>query len=510
MFNRLKKTATYCLLSLLVFSCHRAAKEQPNVIIIFPDQFRQYSLGFWSQKDNAKHINGNPDPVNTPTLDKLANEGLVFNRAMSNFPLCSPYRGMLLSGQYPSLNGLTANCREDRMVGIKMDGNAIADIFDKAGYETAYFGKCHWVKTEPLFDTEGTYKGTTEPPGGHFINTYDTYVPPGASRLGFNYFFQTLRDTHKDPLCYSNDPQLIEGRQDGQLHQPKEFNAKIESEALIKYLQNTHEQRNTDKPFFVVWSLNPPHNPWTEESTDMRFFDQYLKEGEVKIENLLLRENANQQVGDYAPYYFANVSAVDYYIGKVLDELKKIGEEENTIIVFTSDHGEMLGSHGFTGKPFPENEACNIPFIIKWGKKLKHRVEDLIIGVPDVMPTLLGMSGLQEMIPASVQGHNFADIVLNKDRHKTQKPGSVLYFDYNSRGLYTGDFTFVVKTSDGTQFEEAFYYDNKKDPYQMTKIKGDAMDVKLVGKWKKELANKLISINDKWAQEKICKEYLNY
>ncbi|TLX72124.1 hypothetical protein E9993_18835 [Labilibacter sediminis] len=84
---------------LIVFGSCSVKQEQPNVLIIFPDQYRQFSLGFWSQDDNAKHINGKPDPVNTPALDKLANEGIVFSRAMSNFPLCSPYRGMLMSGK---------------------------------------------------------------------------------------------------------------------------------------------------------------------------------------------------------------------------------------------------------------------------------------------------------------------------------------------------------------------------------------------------------------------------
>ena len=100
------------LMVLLVFlpwlfpSCKSDQEKRPNVMIIFPDQFRQYSLGFWSQSENHKFIQGNPDPVVTPALDKLASQSIVFSRAVSNFPLCSPYRGMLLSGMYPDKNGL--------------------------------------------------------------------------------------------------------------------------------------------------------------------------------------------------------------------------------------------------------------------------------------------------------------------------------------------------------------------------------------------------------------------
>lgn len=494
----------------LLGACAKKEVSQPNVIIIFPDQFRQFSLGFWSQSDNAKYIHGTPDPANTPSLDKLANEGIVFSRAMSNFPLCSPFRGMLMTGQYPFKNGLTANCHKDRTVGVKVDGKAMANVFSDAGYETAYFGKCHWHRTEPVFDENGTYQGTTNPPGGHFINAYDTYVPPGAPRLGFKYFFQTLRDTHTDPLCYSNDPQAIDGLKDGELYQPKRFNAKLEAEAVLNYLNNSHGQRDVSKPFFITWSLNPPHNPWTEEHTDMQFFPQYTDHDTVNIDKLLLRENADKNVGEYAPYYFANVSAVDYYVGKILDKLEEMGQTENTIIIFTSDHGEMLGSHGQKGKPYPENEAYNIPFIVKWGNKLKHRVEDLMICVPDMMPTVLALAGLESKIPETVQGQNFANIIFRKDTDKIEKPKTVLYMDYNSRGLYSGDYTFVVLTTEKDEFKEAFYYDNKKDPYQLHRIMNDEMDPDLVETFKTELVKQLKAIDDKWAQDEICGNYLRY
>lgn len=487
-----------------------AQESAPNVIIIFPDQYRQFSLGFWSEGDNAKHIQGTPDPVKTPALDQLAHEGIVFSRAMSNFPVCSPYRGMLLTGLYPYKNGLTGNCHKNRKVGIKADGKAIANVYSDAGYETAYFGKCHWHRTEPVFDTKGTYQGSTDAPGGHYINPYDTYVPPGDSRLGFKYFFQTLRDVHFDPLCYSNDSKAIEGLKDGELYEPKRFSAEFETEALINYLDNTHNQRNSDKPFFITWSLNPPHNPWTEESTDMSFFPQYTEDGKANIDGLLLRDNADKVKGEYAPYYFANVSAVDFYIGKVLEKLEEIGVADNTIIVFSSDHGEMLGSHGRSGKLSPQVEAFNIPFIIKWGDKLEHRVEDLMLSVPDVMPTLLALSGFEDQIPESVQGTNFAEIFKNPANSEDGEPNEVLYMDYKSRGLYTGDYTFVVHTEDRKNFAEAYYYDNIKDPYQLQKIVGEDMDATLVKKFKVELVSQLKAIDDQWAQDNICGEYLEY
>ncbi len=315
-----------------------------------------------------------------------------------------------------------------------------------------------------------------------------------------------MRDSHFDPLCYASDPEAINGLKDGELFQPRRFNA----EAVLNYLNNTHRQRDPDKPFFITWSLNPPHNPWTEKSTDMRFFPQYTPDGKTDIDALLLRENADKEKGAYAPYYFANVSAVDHYIGKVLDKLEAMGVSDNTIIVFSSDHGEMLGSHSRSGKLVPLTEAFNIPLIIKWGNKLQHRVEDLLFSVPDVMPTLLALSGLENNIPQSIQGTNFAPILQNPKKGRRKAPKAVLYLDYRARGLYMGDYTFVVQGGDNGHFQEAYYYDNQKDPYQLHKITGDEMDKKLVKKFKGQLVRQLKAVEDQWALDKTCSEYLRY
>ena len=495
-------------LASIFYSCQKNHdKKPPNIIYIFPDQFRSYSLGFWSQGDNAKYIQGQPDPVSTPAIDKLANGGVVFSRAVSNFPLCSPYRGMLLSGMYPGKNGLTTNCRDDRETQLKTDAICITDVFAQAGYNVSYFGKCHWQKTEALFDENGTYFGTTEAPGGKYINRYDTYVPPGPDRHGIDYFFQALKDDHFNPMVYSNDPLAIEGKKDGELYRPGKFSSELESEKIIDYLNNTHGQRDPEKPFIMIWSLNPPHNPWTEKSTYMEFYPRYTNNGAVEIEKLLTHENANNIAGAHAPYYFANVSAVDFFIGKVLERLEELNLMENTIIVFSSDHGEMLGSHGRQGKPYPETEAFNIPFIVKWGNKLEHRVEDLILSVPDVMPTLLGLAGLENEIPAEVQGKNYAEIINNPDFDGTEKPKSALYIDFNKRGIYTGKQTLVVAKNDDNS-PEIYGYDNIKDPNQINKISFEKLENG--PELKAELTRLLKETNDIWYTNKIYADFLNY
>lgn len=486
------------------FSKQEKLESQPNVIYIISDQFRQFSLGFWSEGNNSKYIQGKPDPVNTPNLNILANNGVVFSRSVSNFPLCSPHRGMLMSGMYPDKNGATNNCRTDRPVGLKQDVRCITDVFASANYEVSYFGKTHWLMPSPHFDAQKTYVGTSQNPGGLFINQYDTYIPPGPDRHHIKYMFQLIKDEHYNPMCYSNDPVLVNGKKDGELFLPKRFSTEIESEAIVGYLENTRNQREQDKPFFMIWSINPPHNPWDEKSTNMKFFDQY---GKKQTGDLLLRENADKKVGDYAPYYFANVSAVDYYIGTVIAKLKELKLDKNTIIVFSADHGEMLGSHGKTGKNVPEIESYAIPFIVNWGSHLQHRVENLLLSVPDIMPTILGMAGLKDLIPTEVQGKDYSSLLLYPTKSKVLKPTSALFINSNSRGVYTGDYTFVVEEKNNT-FAEAYLYDNNKDPYQLVKVTAAQMNKEQLKKMKKDLIKLLKETNDSWYQNDICMNFL--
>lgn len=503
------------LLLIAGFGCNKKENEtrkekKPNVLIIFPDQLRRYSAGYWSEEPYRQHVIGQPDPVVTPVIDKLAKNGVVFTHAISNYPLCSPYRGMMLTGLYPEQNGLWGNCRKDREYQLKHDVKAITDVFYEEGYNTAYFGKCHWEKTEPLFDENGNYIGTVDPPGGHYVNAYDTYVPPGKSRHSIEYFYQALKDSHFDSRIYSNDPKVIDGKADGELHRPKIFSAKNEATQIIKYLQNTHSQRETEKPFCLIWSLNPPHNPWNDENTEMENMHKYYDTDKfAQISDLVLRENADLEVAQYARNYFANVTAVDTYVGWVIDELEKMGELDNTIIVFTSDHGEMLGSHGKSGKNVFEQEAVSIPFIVHYPKQVKAGLSTAMIGAPDVMPTVLALAGLKLKIPEEVQGGDFSQHILVEDKSKLNNPESVLLLLGNARGVQSMDYTLGIHENNNGELSEVYLYNNRQDVYQKTRILPENEPV-LAKKLLADLGSKLKQTNDPWYLERKHGELIIY
>lgn len=487
--------------------------KQPNLLFVFPDQMRREAMGFWRKGVFKDALRTQSDPVITPVLDKLAEESVVFTQAVSTCPICSPYRAMLMSGMYPAQNGVANNCRHDRDEHLKHEISCFTDVLASSGYETCYVGKTHWERNDPLFDENGHYMGTTQPPGGHHMNPYDTYIPAGRGRHGNDYWFQCVKDDHKDPRVYSSEPDRIDGKKDGQQHRPEIYSPKLEADVLVDYLANNAGQRNASKPFSIIWAPNPPHNPYaSEDDCDEVAYREFYKD--QKAGDMLVRPNVEEADAETkaraelsVPFYFANVTGVDKQIGRVFQALEESGEADNTIVVFTADHGEMMGSHNRFGKTVIYEEAFCIPLMIKYPGKTAGTLEDLMLAPVDVMPTVLGLMGLGSQIPKTVEGKDFSHEILTRDWSKTEKPKSALFMDNADtvKGVRTNRYTFQIDEQ-GKQM----LFDNEKDPYQMrertlTDIpKADAeFIVSELGMWLK-------TANDAWFREKKQANVIKY
>lgn len=488
-----------------------AKTKQPNLLFVFPDQMRREAMGFWNTPEFKDALETQADPVVTPTLDKLAQESVVFTQAVSTCPVCSPYRGMFMSGMYPWRNGVTSNCHESRDDGLRHDIQCFTDVLSGAGYETCYVGKTHWEQNEPLFDENGNYVGQTDPPGGHTMNAYDTYIPPGRGRHGNDYWFQCVKDVHKDPRVYASDPNRIAGKTDGQQHRPKEYSPKLEADVLVDYLKNESGQRDTSKPFSIIWSINPPHSPYgSENDCDEIAYREHYKN--KSPEELLLRPNviageSREKAEKCVPFYFANVTGLDKQLGRVFEALEASGEADNTIVVFTSDHGEMMGSQGRFGKLVIYEEAYCVPFMIKYPGRTKKSREDLMITPVDIMPTLLSMMGLENQIPETVEGKNYAQEILTGNWSTQSKPKSALYFGYNNRikGLRTDRYSFQID-NDGNQL----LFDRQADPYQQTELTLSDIPKTDSDFILSEFANWLKASNDPWYQKRKFDDLIPY
>ncbi|SHE30626.1 Arylsulfatase A [Mariniphaga anaerophila] len=483
--------------------------KAPNLLYVFPDQFRNQAMAFWDTPEFEGSIRTKADPVKTPQLDLFASDAMVFTNMVSNCPLCSPHRGSLMTGLFPGSSGVMLNCNSSRPVSsLRTDVTCFSDVLHESGYETAYIGKWHLDFPTPNDPANpGNYVDPRRP-------AWDTYTPK-ERRHGFNYWYSYgTWDVHKDPHYYDTD---------GKRHEPKEYSPKHEADKAIAYLKNETGERNPDKPFALFVSMNPPHSPYRSLADCME--EDYDLYKDIPVEKLLHRDNADTQMpkAKSAPYYFANVTGVDREFGRIVQQLKEMGEYENTIVVFSSDHGETMCSQGIKD---PKNsiytEAFSVPFLIRWPGMNKPVTNDLIMGSPDIMPTLLGMLGLKDKIPP-VHGFDYSDVlkgkedapaeqsalyIRNYDGEKDSVGNVVSYFPV-ARGIQTHRFTLELTIDKNHQLVSTKFFNDQEDPYQLENLPVDKNNPD-VQQLLQEMAFWLKRSDDPWYKEQILSDWIKY
>ncbi|MEC3908803.1 sulfatase [Tamlana sp. 2201CG12-4] len=458
------------------------ANTKPNLLFIFADQYRRQAMGFL-----------NEDPVITPNIDHLAKEGIYFSKAVANHPLCSPYRGMLVTGQYPLTNGVIANCHSGRTKFnnyLDKRTETFSDVVAKNGYNAGYIGKWHLEGPKPTAPGETT--------------VWDAWCPQDR-RHGYDFWYAYNADNHHFKPHY-----WATNAEENEAVYVNKWSPEHEANVIMEYLEGAgHAPRDANKPFALFWSINPPHNPYREVPEKYR--EHYKGKSHkdlLKRPNARFTDNNTLKAGDRgveekiseAPDYFACVTGVDDQIGRVIAKLKALGIYDNTIIVFSSDHGEMLGSQGLMHKNIWFRESYEIPFIVHWPKKIAPKTEDLLISVPDYMPTLLGLMGLEKEIPDSVEGVNYSPILLGQEM---QRPDSQLYFgsepsnpSLGRRGFRDMQHTFAVVKDNKDGSKTYYLYDDKNDPYQLENIWG--RDKEVDDQVMTKLTSLLTKMNDPW------------
>jgi len=440
------------------------AAKRPNLVFVFPDQFRVQAMGFMKQ-----------DPVITPNIDKFADQSLVFDNAVSNWPLCSPYRGMLMTGRWPYSTSIITNCNSSRPdVYLHDEERTFTDVLSESGYDVGFLGKWH-------LDTPRNV-----PVAEHWTKAQWECFVPKQRRHGINFWYAyNCNNRHMDPYYWINDAK------EDQKFYPKEYSAEHEAKVTASYIKNADgKHRDPEKPFAVFVGINPPHGPYKQVPEE---YKKLFKD--MKLKELLNRPNVkkgHKESSRSVRDYFAQVYGVDKAFGVILDAVDKAGLQKDTIVVFSADHGEMMGSHGRMQKVVPFEESLRIPFIVRWPGKIAPGREDLHINVPDYMPSLLSLMGLKEKIPSAVEGKDYSASLLGEKISK--RPKSAFYMrcgtDGVARGVRTDRYTFVVEKKDA----RFILFDNKKDPYQMKNIADKSHNV--VKELSSELMDWLKRVND--------------
>jgi len=400
------------------------ARKKPNVVFVFADQWRAQATGYA----------GDPNAL-TPNLDKLAATSVNMTTAVSCCPVCTPYRASLLTGQYPLTTGLFLND-----LYLSDDAVSIAEVFAAAGYDTGYIGKWHV--------------------DGHGRSSFI----PRQRRQGFDYW-KVLECTHsynKSPYYSDADEKLYwEG-----------YDAVAQTRDAQQYIA---ARARGPKPFLLMLSWGPPHNPYETAP------EQYRKLLFADAGKIELRPNvpANAQPAarkDLQGYY-AHCFALDACMGDLRKTLAECGIEDDTIFVFTSDHGDMLGSQGERRKQRPWDESIRVPFLLHYPAACgrEGKTIDMPFNTPDIMPTLLGLAGIAP--PKTVEGSDFSGVLTGAKAPDndaalicciapfgewTRPSGGKEY-----RGLRTRRYTYVRDLKGPW-----LLYDNQADPYQQTNLVG--------------------------------------
>lgn len=423
-------------------------ESRPNLLYIFADQMRGRDMA----------CAGNVD-VATPNLDRLAADGLRFVNATSCIPVCTPARACLLTGRFPLSTGMFLN--DLRM---STGEQTIAHVAADNGYATAWAGKWHL--------DGGNRWGPT---------------PPGPRRQGFEHW-HAINCDHRDylaPIYYVGD--------ESEPIRPDAYATDWETDVALNWMDELHG------PWCMFLSWSTPHNPYHQ--LPERWSTAYDPASLTLPANTPDTEAHRR---DLAGYY-AHISALDACLGRLLDGLQARGLADNTIVVFTSDHGDMLGAQGVYRKQWPWDESAVVPLLVRWPKALPAgQVCAVPFSTEDSAPTLLHWLGLQA--PATMEGRNLAPCIAGQAPPPVSSVlMSIAPFSETRgnawRGVRTARHTYVRNTSGPW-----LLFDNIADPDQLNNLIDDPQSGPVQLDLEAELDRWLQQLDDPFAEPEY---YLN-
>ena len=422
-------------------------KSPMNVVLIFTDQMRGQAMG----------VAGNPN-VHTPHIDALAAGGVYLPNMIANNPVCSPARATILTGTYPHKHGMIVNDLR-----LAEDRRTIAEILAEAGYATAFVGKWHLDGGERM-------------PG---------FVPPGPRRQGFEFWAANeCNHNHSNSVYFHDDDTPIP---------IKKYETEVWMDETIRFIR-----ANRSKPFFVWYACGPPHNPYGAPPEFERLYDP---------EKLILRPNwrAGTRWGsreDIAQYYAA-VTAIDVAIGRLMRVLDELDLADDTIVLFTSDHGDMLGSQGLAFKSKPYAESIVVPGVLHYPRRIAPgRRSDLLVSHVDFMPTLLSMCGVA--VPEGLHGRDLSAHLTNQGPARTQEPEAVFLQFYEPRhrhGIPAGWRGVRTKRYTYARLEDRpwMLFDIENDPYELNNLADDPAYTLLRDNYDAMIAAEMARTGDDWS-----------
>lgn len=469
------------------------SRERPNILFIMTDDHAAHAISAYGSRVNQ-----------TPNLDLLAREGMLFRNAFVTNSICTPSRAAILTGKYSHLNGVT--------VFNRFDGSqqTVAKLLQAGGYYTGMIGKWHLGSDPTGFD--------------HWE------ILPGQG-------------AYRDPLLYTATGE-------------KKYPGYV-TDVLADLATLFLEKRPRDRPFFLMWHHKAPHRPWVPDEKYRQAFagrripepktlwDGYqtrtdaLRENEQRVARDLTRRDLKLDpppslegpalnswlahkpteltiAGDgketpltgealarwkyqrYMQDYLACVQSVDDAVGRVLDSIKRAGLERDTVVVYTSDQGFFLGDHGLYDKRFMYEASLRTPLLVRWPAAVRPRsASDLMALNVDYAPTFLELAGLT--VPAEMQGRSLLPILRSEKPSGWRQSMYYRYYhdpgDHNTRAHY-GVRTRRHKLIHFWRKDQWELFDLQKDPLELRNLYGRPGQEKLTAELKDELARLKSELRD--------------
>jgi arylsulfatase A-like enzyme len=425
--------------------------RKPNLIYVFADQLRWSSCGF----------NGDSF-ARTPNMDRFATQSVNLNQAISSTCVCAPYRASLMTGKYQSGTGMVIN--EMR---LSPEHHTFGGALKDAGYRTAYIGKWHMWANQ----------------GGHHELVRNGFTPPGKYRLGFDNYWAAYNFNH----IYFHSPYFLD---DATPHIRTDYEPDGQTNMAIDYLKKEATKQDAGKeaePFALFLSWGPPHYPWGLDNVEEQYADMFRNvtlptppnyttvQDPYADENQQLPKNYDTIVKEWRQVYYAQTANLDWNLGRLMKTVDDLGLADDTIFVFTCDHGEMFGAHGRQSKLIFYEEAARVPFLIRWPRHIAaNSKSDVLLGTPDIMPTVLGMMDVR--CPTDIEGHNLANQIV----HNTGTMPEIAHmqgmghtFEWRDghewRATRDHEYTYAIYHVDGKEL----LFHNTKDPWQMHNLADD-------------------------------------
>lgn len=416
----------------------------PNLVFVFADQLRYQSCGF-----------AGDERARTPNMDRLVGEGVSFCNAISGHPLCAPYRASLFTGKYSSSTGMVIN-------ELRMNPNheCFGHVLQRGDYQTAYIGKWHLWAAQL----------------GNHHDPKNSYIPAGPYRLGFDGYWAAYNFHHRyfDAYYHTESPERI--------YIPG-YEPNGQTEIAIRWLV---ESRDPNQPFALFLSYGTPHDPWEAGNVPVQCLEHFRKaefplppnyqpENDPHADDWgRLKPESRAQLGEWIRIYYAMTANLDWNLGRILAALERAGLRENTIVVYTSDHGELFGAHGRRAKNVFYEEAIRVPLLLRWpGRVPAGLVSGACLNTPDIMPTILALMDLP--IPDAVEGMDLSHCALGRPGPEPeaaflQGMGCTAAWrdGYEWRALRSNRYTYAVYRADRSEL----LFDNRADPSQLRNLAG--------------------------------------